>query len=68
MTPSQAVAFATEALGKVRDKVLIDYEATLKKQDIDEREISLRLAAYRQQMERWFMRSIERIRKRHPVH
>ncbi|ESY51713.1 MULTISPECIES: hypothetical protein [unclassified Mesorhizobium] len=68
MTPSQAIAFATEALGNVRDKVLVDYEATLKKQDINEREISVRLATYRRQMETWFQRSIEGIKKRYPVH
>ncbi|MER9355614.1 hypothetical protein NKI61_20305 [Mesorhizobium sp. M0514] len=68
MTPSQAVEFATAALAKVRDKVLVDYEATLKKQDINEREISVRLATYRRQMEIWFQRSIDGVKRRYPVH
>ncbi len=68
MTPPEAILFATQALGKVRDEVLRDYEANLKRLDVNEGEISERVAAYRRQMDGWFQRSVDGIKKRFPIH
>ncbi|ESZ29629.1 hypothetical protein [Mesorhizobium sp. L2C067A000] len=68
MTPSQAVEFGVAALSKVHGKVLADYEANLKKLDINEAEISKRVDAYRQAMDSWFQRSVAGIKSRHPIH
>ncbi|ESY03245.1 hypothetical protein X753_24100 [Mesorhizobium sp. LNJC399B00] len=68
MTPAEVVKICQTAFRQAADSVLERYKAALAQQGLSDSEKSKRLGAYSIQIEAWFKRSVDAVKRKFPVH